>query len=130
MTSLEELGDLPALRSLDLRSYKRLLRLPGSRKSRNLQTLLLDGCPALELHEDDVATLSELPLLSLVSFSDKIGDENLRKFRLDLARRKVLVYSCEEKFCFVQASALRLNLRDWVERYLGLPPISIGHRGH
>jgi len=63
LTSLANLGDLPALRRLDLGYCKHLLRLPNLSMSRNLQELDLKGCSALELHKKDFQMLSKFCLL-------------------------------------------------------------------
>lgn len=82
LTSLLDMGDLPALQYFNLQGCKHLLQLPNLSKSKNLQELGLDGCCRLELHEKDIEMLSKLPLLDPMPISRKAEDYSIR---LDVA---------------------------------------------
>jgi len=117
VTSLNLVGDLPALRKLHLHNYEHLLWLPNLSTSRNLQELMLEECCALELHEEDIQMLSKLPLLQPITYSTM---EHGCTWMLDLAQRKV----------FVCSRSWDLELKCWIlgefeEQDLGAPPIKI-----
>lgn len=76
LTSLGELGDFPTLRCLNLESCRHLKQLPNLSKSTNLHSLILSGCSALRVYEEDIEMLDGLPLLEYLSFKDKDKDDD------------------------------------------------------
>lgn len=120
LISLKDLGDLPALRHLCLKDCEDLLRLPNLSLSRSLKELNLVGCTALELHEEDIEMLCELPMLEPVRFTTLL---RFNECRLDFSRRKVLILTSK--------SSIRLTWdlwkeSTWAEYDLGPPPLKSG----
>jgi hypothetical protein len=105
LTTLEGLGDLPALRRLDLDSCFLLLRLPDLSKSTNLHQLDISWS-AIELQEEDIGMLAKLLMLRPVYITYYPA-----VIRLDMVKRKVL--KCRSDGTVKE------------ERGLELPPIKV-----
>lgn len=118
LTGMSGMGDLPALRRLRLFNCRRLQQLPDLRKSSNLEQLDLEGCSELKLLEDDIQMLAALPSLHPVVFSPSAC---IRRFRVDLVRRKVLQHPGKQG----PKSWLGWKEGEWAEHELGLPPVGI-----
>lgn len=124
LTYMYGMGDLPALRSLNLTDCISLKRLPNLSKSKSLEELKLDCCDRLKLYDEDLKMLATLPLLHPVPFSRLY---ECKTIRLDIVGRKVLRYLGPT--LDAPESWLAWKEGKWEELELGFPPIEIGNRG-
>ena len=84
LSSLQEMGHLPALQHFDLHGCRLLLQLPNLKKFTTLRNLEI-GSSGIELREEDIQMLMILPMLRPV----KILHGYPYCIMLDIVRRKV-----------------------------------------
>ena len=121
LSSLEGLGDLPALRCLDLSHCRIQSQLPDMSEYKSLEELKLVSSE-IELHEEDIDMLASLPLLQPVPVGGSCVD--IPRCRLDLVRKKVLNY--RSRFgCGAPDSWLDWKKHGWIESSPLVPPIMI-----